>query len=65
VNDGPTEEIKSRLYSNNCDTLAIWAAEKRSPAYARGAFTQNGNTGFGEWVYPGGGGYRFTMTRVI
>jgi hypothetical protein len=22
------------------------------------------SAGSGEWVYPGGGGYRFTMTRV-
>jgi hypothetical protein len=71
----PSEEIKSRFYSNmgdtldyvyelEGDTLTIWAGEKGSPAYAKGTFGQDGNTGSGERVYPGGGGYRFTMTRV-
>jgi hypothetical protein len=71
----PSEEIKSRFYSNTGDTLdyvyelegdilTIWAGEKGSPAYARGTFSEDGNTGSGEWVYPGGG-YRFTMTRVV
>lgn len=70
----PSEEIKSRFYSSTGDTLdyvyelegndlTIWAGEKGSPAYARGAFSEDGNRGSGEWVYPGGG-YRFTMTRV-
>ena len=69
------EEIKSHFYSNTGDTLdyvyelvrntlTIWAGEKGSPAYARGTFSEDGNTGSGEWVYPGGG-YRFTMTRVV
>jgi hypothetical protein len=31
---------------------------------ARGTFGEDGNTGSGEWVYPDGGRYRFTMTRV-
>ena len=71
----PSEEIKSRFYSNmgdtldyvyelEGDTLTIWAGEKGSPAYAKGTFGEDGNTGSGEWVYPGGGGYRFTMTRA-
>jgi hypothetical protein len=70
----PSEEIKSRFYSNTGDTLdyvyelegdtlTIWGGEKGSPAYARGTFSEDGNMGSGEWVYPGGG-YRFTMTRV-
>jgi hypothetical protein len=70
----PSEEIKSRFYSSTGDTLdyvyelegenlTIWAGEKGSPAYAKGAFSEDGNKGSGEWVYPGGG-YRFTMTRV-
>ena len=70
----PSEEIKSRFYSNMGDTLdyvyelegntlTIWAGEKGSPAYAKGTFSEDGNTGSGEWVYPGGG-YRFTMTRL-
>ena len=70
----PSEDIKSRFYSNTGDTLdyvyelegdnlTIWAGEKGSPAYARGTFSEDGNTGSGEWVYPGGG-YKFTMMRV-
>jgi hypothetical protein len=70
----PSEEIKSRFYSTmgdtldyvyelEGDTLTIWAGEKGSPAYAKGTFSEDGNTGSGEWVYPGGG-YRFTITRV-
>jgi hypothetical protein len=70
----PSEQIKSRFYSNTGDTLdyvyelegdtlTIWAGEKGSPAYAKGNFSEDGNTESGEWVYPGGG-YRFTMTRV-
>lgn len=70
----PSEDIKSRFYSNTGDTLdyvyelegdtlTIWAGERGSPAYAKGKFSEDGNTGSGEWVYPGGG-YRFTMTRV-
>ena len=62
----PSEEIKSRFYSNTGYTLdyvyelegytlTIWAGEKGSPAYARGTFSEDGNTGSGEWVYPGGG----------
>ena len=71
----PSEEIKSRFYSNTGDTLdyvyelegdtlTIWGGERGSPAYAKSEFSEDGNTGSGEWVYPGGGGYRFTMTRV-
>lgn len=70
----PSEEIRSRFYSNTGntldyvyemegETLTTWAGEKGSPAYAKGTFSKEGNTGSGEWVYPGGG-YRFTMTRV-
>jgi hypothetical protein len=70
----PSEEIKSRFYSNTGDTLdyvyelegdnlTIWGEEKGSPAYAKGKFSEDGNTGSGDWVYPGGG-YQFTMTRV-
>jgi hypothetical protein len=70
----PSEEIKSRFYSNTGDTLdyvyelegdtlTIWGGEKGSPAYAKGTFSEDGNTGSGEWVYPGGG-YQFTMSRV-
>ncbi len=71
----PSEEIKSRFYSNmgdtldyvyelEGDTLMIWGGEKGSPAYYRGSFSDDGNTVSGEWVYPGGGGCRSTMARV-
>ena len=71
----PSEEIKSRFYSNTGDTLdyvyelegdtlTIWGGERGSPAYAKSELSEDGNTSSGEWVYPGGGGYRFTMTRV-
>ena len=70
----PSEDIRSRFYSNMGDTLdyvyelegntlTIWAGEKGSPAYAKGTFSEDGNTGSGEWVYPGSG-YRFIMTRT-
>jgi hypothetical protein len=71
----PSEKIESRFYSSmgdtldyvyelEGDTLTIWAGEKGSPAYAKGTFSEGGNTDSGKWVYPGGGGYRFTMTSV-
>ena len=71
----PSEEIKSRAYTNTGDTLdyvyelegdtlTIWAGERGSPAYYRGAFSDDGNTLTGAWHYPGGGGYEATSTRV-
>jgi hypothetical protein len=71
----PSEEIKSRFYSNTGDTLdyvyelegntlTIWGGERGSPAYAKCEFSEDDKTGSGEWVYPGGGGYQFTMTRA-
>lgn len=71
----PSEDIKSRYYDsigNTLDyvyeldgnTLTIWAGEKGSPAYYRGTFDADGNSASGAWVYPGGGGYDSTMTRV-
>jgi hypothetical protein len=71
----PSEEIKSRFYSNTGDTLdyvyelegntlTIWGGDRGSPAYAKSEFSEDDKTGSGEWVYPGGGGYRFTMTRA-
>jgi hypothetical protein len=71
----PSEDIKSRFYSNTGDTLdyvyelkgntlTIWGGERGSPAYAQSEFSEDDKTGSGEWVYPGGGGYRFTMTRI-
>lgn len=45
-------------------TLMIWGGEKGSPAYYKGVFSDDGNTCEGDWVYPGGGGYYSSMTRV-
>jgi hypothetical protein len=71
----PSEEIKSRFYSNTDDTLdyvydlegdtlTIWGGEKGSPAYYRGTFSDDGETLGGAWHYPGGGGYEATSARV-
>lgn len=71
----PGEDIKSRFYDNMGDTfdyvyelegntLTIWAGEKGSPAYFKGFFSDDGNTMSGEWVYPGDGGFKSTMTRI-
>ncbi len=71
----PGNEIKSRVYDtrgNTLDyvyevdkgTLTIWGGQKGSPAYFKGKFSDDGNTCTGGWVYPGGGGYESTMTRV-
>jgi hypothetical protein len=71
----PSEDIKSRFYSNTgdtldyvyeleADTLTIWAGERDSPAYYRGTFSEDGDTLTGAWHYPGGGGYEATSTRV-
>ena len=71
----PGEDIKSRYYDNtgntldyvyelDGNTLTIWGGEKGSPAFYRGTFSADGTTITGEWVYPGGGGYHSTATRV-
>lgn len=71
----PSEEIKSRFYDNLGNTLdyvyevdgnslTIWGGEKGSPAYYKGTISEDCDTVTGEWVYPGGGGYTSTMTRV-
>jgi hypothetical protein len=71
----PGEDIKSRYYGNqgetfdyvyqlDGDTLTIWGGERGSPAYYRGTFSADGNILSGGWVYPGGGGYESTSTRV-
>jgi len=72
----PSKDIKSRFYSFldgmtldyvyeiEDDTLTIWGGEKGSPAYYKGTFSADGNTLTGGWVYPGGGGYEATTTRV-
>ena len=70
-----SENIKSRFYDNtgntfdytyeiDGNTLTIWGGEKGSPAYFKGEFSDDGNTNSGAWVYPGGGGYSSTMTRI-
>jgi hypothetical protein len=71
----PSQDITSRFYDSmgntldyvyepDGDTLTIWGGEKGSPAYYKGTFNDDGNTLAGDWVYPGGGGYESTMTRV-
>jgi hypothetical protein len=71
----PGEEIRSRYYDSlgntldyvyelQGDTLMIWGGEKGSPAYYKGKFSEDDRTVVGEWVYPEGGGYASTMTRV-
>ncbi len=71
----PSKDIKSHWFDNrgdtfvytyevDDDTLTIWGGEKDSPAYYRGKWSDDGNTNSGGWVYPGGGGYEATMTRV-
>ena len=71
----PSQDIASRFYDSvgntldyvyelEGDTLTIWAGEKGSPAYYKGTFSDDGDTVAGDWVYPGGGGYESTMTRV-
>jgi hypothetical protein len=71
-----SDEIKSRFYGNSGitfdyvyeldgDILTIWGGEKGSPAYYRGIFSEDGNILTGSWVFPGGGGYDSTATRVM
>ena len=73
--EAPSDHIKSRFYDTQGntldyvyevegDTLTIWGGERGSPAYYRGTFSDDGTTNSGAWVYPGGGGYESTMTRV-
>lgn len=52
------------VYELAGDTLTIWAGARGGPAYFRGEFSADGSTVTGAWVYPGGGGYDSTMTRV-
>ncbi|WP_434441691.1 hypothetical protein [Lentzea sp. E54] len=52
------------VYELAGDTLTIWGGAKGSPAYYRGVFNADGTTVTGDWVYPGGGGYQSTMTRI-
>jgi hypothetical protein len=52
------------VYEIEGDTLTIWGGERGSPAYYQGRFDADGDTVVGAWVYPGGGGYDSTMTRI-
>ena len=52
------------VYEMEGDTLTIWAGDKGSPAYFRGTFNDDDSEMVGAWVYPGGGGYDSTMTRL-
>jgi hypothetical protein len=71
----PGDDVVSRYYDDQGntfdyvydlegDTLTIWGGERGSPAYYRGTFAEDGDTLTGAWVYPGGGGYAATSTRV-
>lgn len=71
----PSEDIKSRWFDNmgntfdytyevDGDTLTIRGGERGSPAYFKGQLSKDGKTKSGAWVYPDGGGYDSTMTRV-
>lgn len=71
----PSADIMSRFYSSTGDTLdyvydvtgttlMIWGGERGSPAYFTGTFSADGTSCTGAWVFPGGGGYTSTMTRV-
>ena len=73
--EDPSQDIKSRFYSSTGDTLdyvyeiqgntfMIWSGEKGSAAFFKGTFSSGGNICTGAWVFPGGGGYESTMTRV-
>ncbi|WP_149260313.1 hypothetical protein [Actinomadura sp. K4S16] len=74
------EEVVSRYYDSLGNTfdyvyeltgdeltggkLTIWGGVRGGPAYFEGTFSADGATVTGEWVYPGGGGYQSTMTRL-
>ncbi|APU15109.1 MULTISPECIES: hypothetical protein [Actinoalloteichus] len=71
----PSAEVWSRYYDDSGntfdyvyelagDTLTIRGGEKGPPAYYTGRFSEDGDPLEGAWVYPGGGGYSDTMTRV-
>jgi hypothetical protein len=73
--DKSSEDIRSRYYDDQGntfdyvyeledDTLTIWGGERGSPAFYKGTFSDDGDTLTGAWVYPDGGGYSSTATRV-
>ena len=70
----PAEAITGRLYTDHGDThtyvcecdgdsITIWMEEKGAPAVYAGAFSPDGDTIDGVWLWPGGS-YRQTMNRV-
>lgn len=71
----PTSDVYSRFHDNEGhtldyvyelkgDTLTIWGEERGSEAKFVGTFNEDDTVMAGEWVYPGGGGYDSTMTRI-
>ncbi len=75
--EAPSDDVHSRFYDDSGntfdyvyvyeivgDTLHIWAGERGSPAAFTGTFRAGDRVVDGDWVYPGGGGYQSTMTRV-
>jgi hypothetical protein len=71
----PSADVWSRFYDDAGntfdyvyelagDTLTIWGGERDSEAKFVGSFNGDDTEMVGEWVYPGGGGYPSTMTRV-
>ena len=72
----PSPDIHSRFYSFSDgmtlddvyelrgEALTIWSGERNSPAYYRGIFSSDGEILDGRWIFPGGGGYVSTATRV-
>jgi hypothetical protein len=61
---GTTGETFDYVYEVEGDTLTIWGGGRGSPAYFKGTFNADGSVCAGAWVYPGGGGYESTMTKV-
>ncbi len=73
--EGPSDDVYSCFYDSGGntfdyvyeladDTLTIWAGERGSPAYFSAPFPPGATEVTGGWVFPGGGGYTSTMTRL-
>lgn len=71
----PNSDLTSMVYDNMGNTLKytyevddkyliIWGGEKGSPAYYKGEWNEDYTINKGAWVYPGGGGYESTMTKI-
>lgn len=61
---GSAGDTLDYVYELTGDVLTIWGGAKGGPAYYEGTFSADGRTVTGAWVYPGGGGYDSTMTRI-